>query len=92
MPVGPCAHAEPDEDFAFLVRWDGDMPFLCRADHRLGERVARMNLRTRGISKHLFRLPVLVEGKDIGHDGSTDRQGAGLVEDDCVDAAGLFKV
>jgi hypothetical protein len=33
-----------------------------------------------------------MESKDIGHDRPAHRQGAGFVEDDRVDAAGLFEV
>ena len=51
-----------------------------------------MNFRTRGIGKHLFWLPVLMEGKDIGNNRPAHRESARLVEDDRVDAAGLFEV
>lgn len=68
------------------------MPFLRGPDHRLGERMARVDLRAGRVGQHLRGLPILMEGNDIGDDRPAEGERAGLVEDDRVDAAGLLQV
>ena len=71
----------PDQHLALLVRRNGDVALLGRADHRLGQRMAVVDLRAGRIRQTCSGSQPL-QGNDMGDDRAADGQCPGLVEHD----------